>query len=330
MAKHLSRGRLPGLRADQINELTETVQNLSSTGGGDPAPPAGPKSSFLSGQFPIRATLKKLILPPDPKGDDGSSAGYMGDSDDGDGDGEGEGETEQQLYYGYEWEEVRYDPIALKWVRGYRAYDKNTPTLAFPIGIEGDDEFKYPDFEDVGVLLWPANAKNGKPILTFQVPPKKPSTFVARITGYSGGGEGECAEATRRGMYTFTALKVQSVLPNGQVLYTTDSDIGSGVAWNVADGNGSYGGKVLFGDDADDCTAGHTAVPCPVGKFVTMHRLSNTAPEIESPDEGNLFEGGPVYVFFVKNDLCIECCTYENEGLLGEGRSYDIAKDFAR
>tara|TARA_R100000458_G_C8267921_1_gene242804 strand:- start:626 stop:1594 length:969 start_codon:yes stop_codon:yes gene_type:complete len=322
LAKHLSKGRLPGLRADQINELTEAMQNTSSTGGGDPAPPAPSKGPLLSGQFPIRATLERLVVPPDPGGDDGSAAGYMGD--------EGDDEDIERLYFGYEWREVRYDSTTRKWSPGYRGYNKSNPILAFPIGIEGDDEAKYPDYTDEGVLLWPSNTKTGKPILTFQPPPAKPSTFVARITGYHGGVE-ECSPATRSGMYTFVGYKVTSVSPDGQLNYGVDSDIGSGVAWNVADGNGTYGGKVIFPEgNEDNCTAGHTAVPCPVGKFVTMHRLTNSVAASDDPGEGNVFEGGYVYVFFVKNDLCIECCTYEDEGLLGEGRSYDIAKDFTR
>jgi hypothetical protein len=325
LAKHLSKGRLPGLRANQINELTEHMQNVSSTGGGDPAPPAPPKGSLLSGQFPIRAKLKKLVVPPEPEGgDDGSAAGYMGDGDD-----DGGEEVEERLYYGYEWEETRYDAATNRWITGYRSFDKDNPVLAFPIGIDGTDEVKYPDLKDKGVLLWPANSKRGKPILTFQVPPERPSTFVARITG--GYGEGECAPASLSGMYTFTALKVDSVSASGQLIYTTDSDIGTGVAWNVADRNGTYGGKVILPEgDEDACGAGHTAVPCPVGKYVTMHRLANAASAVEDPDDGNVFEGGAVYVFFVKNDLCIECCTYEEEGFLTENRSYEIARDFQR
>ncbi len=320
MAKHISKGRLPGLRADQLNELTETVLSGSSTGGGDPAPPAPPKTALLSGQFPIFATLGPLIEPvkeeEEEEGEGGQEPFYRSGDDSGDDDDDREGDDDDLQTYGYKWTQVTYSRSEHGWNSGQAdlGYTKVQNNPAYGVGISGTDLSRYPIFEGQGVLLYPANDQDGNPILVFQPPEGFARVFPARITGWNEpvdeegmaiGGEDPCEELIVS-TYNFRAEKMQGLNADGLPVFISDPDIEPGIAVNLSDMNGGrYGGSINTSDGV--CPPSTTPVKIRNNCRVMMHYLGTHS----SKDDKGETETTKMYGFFVKNDFCVECCVEE-------------------
>ena len=151
-------------------------------------------------------------------------------------------------------------------------------------------------------MLFPANDKEGNPLLVFEPPAPQAVFFPARITSVSG----DSCNIDPEESYELVRVDVSMNAKTGQPIFTDVEGEGTNFdAVNLAEVNGAdFGGQIINGSGS--CNVSWSPTPIPVGTVVFVKQIG-------------FANDTKIYGFFAVNDKCVVCC--EDEGFMSTERN---------